>query len=87
MPVPLLLIDTDAVISTAADVVVIGGGIIGTSAAYYLARRGVKVALVENGRIGAEQCVATELIRDEQYTRAVVSSQEPLMRFLDASRG
>ena len=38
-----------------ADVVVIGGGIIGVFAAYYLARRGVSVALVEKGRIGAEQ--------------------------------
>ena len=85
MPAPLLLIDTDAVIS--AVVVVIGGGIIGTSAAYYLVRRGMKVALVENGRIGAEQCVATELARDAQSTRAVVSSQESLMRFLDASSG
>ncbi len=35
--------------------VVIGGGIVGVFAAYYLARRGVKVALVEKGRIGAEQ--------------------------------
>jgi uncharacterized protein (TIGR01244 family) len=37
------------------DIVVIGGGIIGVFAAYYLARRGVSVALVEKGRIGAEQ--------------------------------
>ena len=35
--------------------VVIGGGIIGVFAAYYLAQRGVSVALVEKGRIGAEQ--------------------------------
>ncbi|WP_101805857.1 NAD(P)/FAD-dependent oxidoreductase [Sinorhizobium medicae] len=39
----------------AADAVVIGGGIVGVFAAYYLARRGMKVALVEKGRIGAEQ--------------------------------
>ena len=32
---------------------VIGGGIIGASASYYPARRVVKVALLEKGRIGA----------------------------------
>jgi glycine/D-amino acid oxidase-like deaminating enzyme len=37
------------------DVVVIGGGIIGASAALFLARKGVSVALLEKGRIGAEQ--------------------------------
>jgi glycine/D-amino acid oxidase-like deaminating enzyme len=38
-----------------ADVVVVGGGIIGVFAAYYMARRGLSVAVVEKGRIGAEQ--------------------------------
>lgn len=38
-----------------ADVVVIGGGIIGAFSAYYLARRGLKVVLLEKGLIGAEQ--------------------------------
>jgi glycine/D-amino acid oxidase-like deaminating enzyme len=38
-----------------ADVVVIGGGITGSSAAYYLARRGVRVTLVEKGEIADEQ--------------------------------
>ena len=33
----------------------IGGGIIGVFTAYYLARRGVSGAMVEKGRIGAEQ--------------------------------
>ncbi|WP_244818269.1 FAD-binding oxidoreductase [Caballeronia sp. Lep1P3] len=37
------------------DVVVIGGGIVGVSTAYELARRGVSVALVEKGIIGGEQ--------------------------------
>ncbi|MFT4067300.1 NAD(P)/FAD-dependent oxidoreductase [Paraburkholderia sp.] len=37
------------------DVVVIGGGIIGVSTAYELARRGISVALLEKGVIGAEQ--------------------------------
>ncbi|KAB8313116.1 FAD-binding oxidoreductase [Erwinia endophytica] len=37
------------------DVVVIGGGIIGTSVTYELAKRGVSVALFEKGVIGGEQ--------------------------------
>jgi len=38
-----------------ADVVVIGGGIIGVSTAFFLAREGVQVVLCEKGEIGAEQ--------------------------------
>ena len=38
-----------------ADVVVIGGGIVGVCTAHTLAERGVSVALVEKGEIGAEQ--------------------------------
>jgi glycine/D-amino acid oxidase-like deaminating enzyme len=37
------------------EVVVIGGGIVGCAAAYFLAKRGVPVALFEKGRIGGEQ--------------------------------
>jgi glycine/D-amino acid oxidase-like deaminating enzyme len=40
---------------TQADVVIIGGGIIGVSAALYLAKKGVSVALCEKGRIAGEQ--------------------------------
>ncbi|RGP37902.1 NAD(P)/FAD-dependent oxidoreductase [Pseudotabrizicola alkalilacus] len=39
----------------AADVVVLGGGIIGVMTAYYLAQAGQKVVLCEKGRIAAEQ--------------------------------
>jgi glycine/D-amino acid oxidase-like deaminating enzyme len=39
----------------AADVVIIGGGIVGVSTAYFLARRGVSVVLCEKGRIAGEQ--------------------------------
>ena len=55
MPAPLLQIETTPTVPTAADAVVIGGGIVGVFAAYYLARRGLSVALVEKGRIAAEQ--------------------------------
>ncbi len=55
MPVPLATVDSSADFPTSADVVVIGGGIIGVFAAYYLQRRGLQVALVEKGQVGAEQ--------------------------------
>jgi glycine/D-amino acid oxidase-like deaminating enzyme len=55
LPAPLQLIDSSPELPSAADAVVIGGGIIGTFAAYYLAQRGLKVALVEKGVVGGEQ--------------------------------
>ncbi len=55
MPAPLQKIETNQALTDSADAVVIGGGIVGAFAAYYLARRGLKVALIEKGLIGAEQ--------------------------------
>ena len=40
---------------TAADVVVIGGGIVGVSTAWFLAKQGVSVVLCEKGHIAGEQ--------------------------------
>jgi glycine/D-amino acid oxidase-like deaminating enzyme len=42
-------------LSGPVDVAIIGGGIVGCSAAYHLARAGVSVAVFEKGRIGGEQ--------------------------------
>jgi glycine/D-amino acid oxidase-like deaminating enzyme len=55
MPAQLTHIETSPELPRTADAVIIGGGIIGAFTAYYLAKRGMKVALVEKGRIGAEQ--------------------------------
>ena len=40
---------------TQADVVVIGGGIVGSATAYNLAKRGASVVLLEKGDIAGEQ--------------------------------
>ena len=55
MPAPLTQIESSPKLPSSADVVVVGGGIIGTFTAYYLAQRGLAVALLEKGRVGAEQ--------------------------------
>jgi len=55
MPAPLHHIESSPELPASADAVVIGGGIVGVFAAYYLAKRGIRVALVEKGRVGAEQ--------------------------------
>jgi glycine/D-amino acid oxidase-like deaminating enzyme len=52
---PLQRLPSDDALPARAEIVIIGGGIIGVSAAYYLARKGHQVALIEKGLIGAEQ--------------------------------
>jgi glycine/D-amino acid oxidase-like deaminating enzyme len=48
-------IQSDPELPAEADVVVIGGGIVGASAAFFLSERGLSVALVEKGHVGCEQ--------------------------------
>lgn len=55
MHVPLMRIEGSAELPASADAVVIGGGAVGAFTALYLAERGLKVALVEKGLVGAEQ--------------------------------
>src|SRR5205823_12227269 len=48
-------VQSDEAVPPRADVVVIGGGIIGTSAALFLTEKGVSVTLCEKGHIAGEQ--------------------------------
>lgn len=48
-------VEHDAALPEMADVVIIGGGVIGITAAWYLARKGQRVVVVEKGRVAAEQ--------------------------------
>jgi len=41
------------------DVIVVGGGLMGTASAYFLARRGVRVTLIERNRVGTGATVAS----------------------------
>ncbi|MFN4170864.1 MAG: NAD(P)/FAD-dependent oxidoreductase [Pseudorhodobacter sp.] len=55
MTAPMLAIATQDDLPPTADCVVIGGGIVGVCSAWWLARAGQKVVLVEKGAVGAEQ--------------------------------
>jgi glycine/D-amino acid oxidase-like deaminating enzyme len=55
MPIEVQPVLSDEVLPKRADVVIIGGGIIGVSTALFLAERGVATLLCEKGAIGAEQ--------------------------------
>src|SRR5690606_28942906 len=55
MSPPVDSVQSSPSLPSATDVVVIGGGIIGVSAAWWLARRGVSVVLCEEGVVAGEQ--------------------------------
>lgn len=48
-------VETDTDLPSQADVVAIGGGVIGLTTALFMAERGLKVVLVEKGEIACEQ--------------------------------
>jgi glycine/D-amino acid oxidase-like deaminating enzyme len=55
MSIELQQLVSDPALPPATGIVVIGGGIVGASAALFLARAGTRVVLCEKGEIGAEQ--------------------------------
>ncbi len=55
MPPAVARVTSDPTLPQSADVVVIGGGIIGVATALYLGKRGLRVAVVEKGHVGCEQ--------------------------------
>ena len=55
MSPPVDLVQSDPGVPTRTGVVVIGGGIIGVTTAFFLAEKGHAVVLCEKGRIGGEQ--------------------------------
>ena len=69
-----------------ADVVIIGGGIIGVSTAYFLAKEGIKVCLCEKGYISGEQSgrnwgFVRVQGRDEREIPMVLESQKIWRQF------
>ena len=63
-----------------ADVVVVGGGIAGTSATYHLASRGADVVLMERGSVGGGATAAA--VGDEPVAEAARRLSEALASFL-----
>ena len=55
MSPPVDLVQSDPALPSRTGVVVIGGGIVGVSTAFFLAEKGHAVVLCEKGRIGGEQ--------------------------------
>lgn len=52
---PFSWVEENDPLPASADVIIIGAGVVGVSAALQLARRGLKVALLEKGLVAAEQ--------------------------------
>jgi glycine/D-amino acid oxidase-like deaminating enzyme len=86
---------SDEALPSRADVVIIGGGIIGTSTALFLAQRGVSVALCEKGHIAGEQSSRNwgwcrKMVRDPRELPLVIESLrlwEGMNRLVEAETG
>src|SRR6266851_3726226 len=86
---------SDAVLPASADIVIIGGGIIGTSASLFLAQRGVLTVLVEKGHIAGEQSSRNwgwcrKMVRDPREIPLVIESLrlwQGMNRMVEAETG
>jgi glycine/D-amino acid oxidase-like deaminating enzyme len=89
MSPPVDSVAFDEAAPSRADVVVIGGGIVGVAAAFFLRRRGVSVVLCEKGRVAGEQSsrnwgFCRQQRRDPRELPLIVESLR-LWRGLDAA--
>jgi glycine/D-amino acid oxidase-like deaminating enzyme len=86
---------SDETLPSRADVVIIGGGIIGTSAALFLAQRGVSTVLCEKGHIAGEQSSRNwgwcrKMVRDPRELPLIIESLrlwEGMNRLVEAETG
>src|SRR5713101_2581385 len=70
---------SDEVLPAHADVVIVGGGIIGTSTALFLAQKGVSTVLCEKGHIAGEQSSRNwgwcrKMVRDPREIPLIIES-------------
>src|SRR6266581_4361537 len=70
---------SDEVLPARADVVIVGGGIIGTSTALFLAQKGVSAVLCEKGHIAGEQSSRNwgwcrKMVRDPREIPLIIES-------------
>lgn len=70
------------------DVIILGGGLMGCSAAYFLARRGIRTRLIERSAIGAAATVASfgNIRRTGRYLPQLPLAHRSLALWRDAER-
>ena len=61
------------------DAIIIGAGIMGCSTAFQLAQRGLKVAVLEKGSIGAGSTGKSSAIIRQHYSNELTARMAPVM--------
>ena len=88
-------VQSDQSLPARADVVIVGGGIIGTSTALFLAQKGVSAVLCEKGHIAGEQSSRNwgwcrKMVRDPRELPLIIESMrlwERMNRTVEAETG